>query len=285
VRRLISFCLVLCLILSLALGPACCAGLALAANIPREHDPWGHFEPGAWKRVRVVTEQLDDKGLVSVTDKTTTLLNVEADGVTLEDEVVHEVAATRYPREPETIKLGFHGALLAEGLKVSDAGEGQVVIEDRKIPCSIIQLEVAGPVSKSVTKVYYSPEVAPYVLRRESVTTDLEGNNSRSETITEVVALDMPCKVLAETKNAVYVKTVVNHPKGTTTTWSASSPEVPGGVIWSSTKELDKSGRMIRRSTLELVDYGLELEPERDKLFERQRRGLLRRRVPLLPST
>jgi len=275
VRLLIS----LCFVPSLALGPYAGSGVVQAAGITQQCHPWGGFKPGAWRRVRVVKDILNEKGLVSstsITDKKTTLLGIEEDGVTLEDDVVHEVAGKRFPRDPEMFREGFHGELVSEGLKTKEAGDGFVVIEDRKIPCKILQLEFTGPASKTVTNIYYSTEVPPYVLKRHSVTTDLKGNNSRSETTIEVVALDMPCKVLAEIQNTAFVKTVTKHPKGTTTTWAGTSAFVPGGVIWHSSKELDKDGRLIRRSTLELVDYGLELEPERTGLFGRKRWGIFR---------
>jgi hypothetical protein len=268
--------------LPLSLSPG--SGVAQAAGITQQCHPWGCFKPGAWRRVRLVKEILNEKGLVSsrsTTDKKTTLLDVEDDGVTLEDDIVHEVADRRFPREPETFKEGFHGELVSEGLKTKEAGDGVVVIEDRKIPCKVLQLEFTGPASKTVTNIYYSTEVAPYVLKRRSVTTDLKGNNSRSETTIEVVALDMPYKVLAEIQNTAFVKTVTKHAKGTTTTWAGTSTAVPGGVVWHASKDLDKDGRLIRRSTLELVDYGLELEPGRTGLFGRKRWGIFR--LPIRP--
>jgi hypothetical protein len=281
VRFLVSSCLICLPLLSVVLFPWE-SGLAEAAGISPEHDPWGHFEPGAWKKVRVETVRLDEDGIVTRTDKTTTLLNVEDEGVTLEHEFVNERGGERSTSEPETVQVGFHGELLTEGLKVSNAGNAEVDIEGRKIACDILQVESSGPTGKTVTKVYYSSSVAPYVLRRESVTTDPEGTNSRVETTEEVVALQMPEKVLADFQKVAYVKTVVKHPKGSTTTWSATSTEVPGGVVRQASKVLDTAGHLIRTSTLELIDYGLELEPERKKLFEPLRRGLLRRRVPLV---
>jgi hypothetical protein len=279
--RLISFCLTVLL----SVGPPSGSGLVHAQRISPECHPWGRFKPGAWRLARVVKEEIDRKGLVtptSIIDTRTTLLDVEEDGVTLEADVVHEVAGKRFRRQPETLKEGFHGELLSPDLKIKETGNAEVVIEGRKISCKVLQLEFSGPASKTVTDVYYSPAVAPYVLKRQSVTSDLKGDNSRSETTIEVVALDMPCKVLAEIQNTAFVKTVTKHSKGSTTTWAATSTAVPGGVVWHSSKELDNAGRVIRRSTLELVDYGLELEPQRTGLFGRRRRGIFR--LPLRPS-
>jgi hypothetical protein len=280
VRPLILF----CLFVSLTFSPLWGSGLLLAAGIAREHHPWGNFKPGAWKLVRVITEKLDEKGLVtnrSRTDNKTTLLAADDDGVTLESDVVYEVAGIQYEHEPETLKEGFHGELLTQGLKIKETGTGSVVIEGRTIPCKLLELEFSGPASKTVVNIAYSPTVAPYILKRQSVTTDLSGNNSRSETTMEVLELDMPFKVSAQIQSAAFVRTIVKHPKGTTTTLAATSTAVPGGVIWYSCKELDKAGRLTRRSTLELVDYGLELEPERTGLFGRKRRGLFRKTFPL----
>jgi hypothetical protein len=36
--------------------------------------------------------------------------------------------------------------------------------------------------------------------------------------------------------------------------------EVPGGIVARATKELDEKGRVIRRSSLELVDYQAQIE-------------------------
>ncbi len=223
-------------------------------------------------------EEFDEKGLVtnkSITDKKTELKDVGENGVTLVREVKYWISGRQFSRDPETFKEGFHGELVSQGLKVKEAGSGHVVIEGRKIPCNILQLERVGPASKTVTTIYYSTTLAPYVLKRQSVTTNKANNNPPDEKTIYVMALDMPCKVLAEIQTAAYVKTVWKHAKGTTTTWAVTSQHVPGGVIWHASKELDKTGRLIRRSTLELVDYGLE--PARPGLFGRPRRGILRK--------
>lgn len=277
------------LILCLAVGLQPGFGLAQAVGVSQKHHPWGLFKPGAWKLVREVKQTLDEKGLVTctiTTDTRTTLLELGKDGVILERESVHEVAGKRFVDDPETIKQGFHGELLSQDLKIKEAGTAQVEVEGRKIACKILQLDCSGPASKTVTTIYYSPTVAPYVLKRHSVTTDLEGNNSRIETTADVMALDMPYKVLADIQRTAYVKVVQKHPKGSTFTRVIISPRVPGGVVWHGSKELDKAGRLIRYSTLELIDYGLEMEVQRTGLFGLRRKGGLFRkpRPRLLPQ-
>ena len=118
---------------------------------PRLH-PWGRFDPGAWKLVRVVTETLNERGQVvstSTADTRTTLVDLDDDGVTLEVQACVEVAGKRFQAEPQTVKQGFHGELAVPNLKLSDPVDGQVVIEDRKIACKVYRLETVGAEEKT----------------------------------------------------------------------------------------------------------------------------------------
>jgi hypothetical protein len=264
-------------ILTLVLGFAAFAasGLAQEAGVSAKLHPWGHFDPGAWKTVRVVTETLNEQGQVvstSTADSKTTLVDIDNEGVTLETQACMEVAGKRFEAEPQTVKQGFHGELVTPNLKVKEPVAGQVIIEDQKINCKVQQLESTGPDSKTVTTIYYCLTLPPYILKRESVTTDLAGKKL-SETNMEVVSLNMPSEIRqGETKNGAYVMTVHENGKGTVTTLAVLVlPEVPGGIVSSSSKEVDKSGRLVRRSTLKLVDYDDDPDKDRTGLFGRKR--------------
>ena len=263
-------------ILAISISVGLCPGIGLGqvTGISPEHHPWGSFDPEAWKLVRVITETLDDKGLVtstSITETRTTLLQAEDDGVTLRIVACMEVAGKQLQAEPQTVKQGLHGEVVGQDLKIDDLGTAQVIVEGHKIPARVLQLESSGASSKTITKVYYSPTVTPHVLKRESATYDPTGENTLSETSVGVVAREMPYRVLAEVKSTSFIKAVQKHSKGTIITWAKTSTEVPGGIIAHSSKELDKTGRVIRRSTLELIDYGLEPAPERTGIFGRRR--------------
>ncbi len=249
-------------------------GMAQEAGVSAKLHPWGLFDPGAWKTVRVVTETLNEKGQVvstSTTDTKTTLVDIDNDGVTLEIQACMEVAGKRFEAEPQTIKQGFHGELLGPNLKLKEPTDGEVVVEGRKISCKVQQLESVVPNGKTVTTISYSATAAPYILKRQSVTADPEGKNAQSETTVEVIALKMPLKVRAETKNGMYVKTVHKNANGVVTTLAVVLPEVPGGVVSNSSKEIDKTGRLVRRSTLELIDYNSEPDTDRSGMFGRKR--------------
>ncbi len=250
-------------------GAAIC--WASPSGITRPLHPWGRFEPGAWKITRVVTETFDEQGsLVSTTETRTTLVSVSQEGVTLRVEVLLEVGGRRFDAEPQTVTQGFHGELLSQPVRITELPGADVVISGRRIPCKVQQLEVANPTGTTRTKVYYTDQVEPYILRRESVKMDPAGKNVLSETTVEVIAQDVPCKVLGAIYSSSHVKSVTKHPKGTITTLTVMSMEVPGGVICQTSKELDSQGRLLRRSSLELVDYGLEPETLRPGFFFRR---------------
>jgi len=234
--------------------------------------PWGRFEPGAWKVVHVTMEALDEQGQVigtSVTDTQTTLVDVDREGVTLEIAACLDVVGKRFEPEPQTIKQGFHGEPLSPDTKVHGPESGQVEVESQAIPCQVRQIESSSPNGKTITTLYYSSTIAPYVLRRESVTTDSAGK--RLETTMEVTTMEMPEEVFGEMKNCFHVKTVQKGPKGTVTTLAAISPDIPGGVIHQSSKEADKNGRTVRRSTLNLLAYSTSPDQDRS-LFKNKRK-------------
>jgi hypothetical protein len=276
--RRFRHCLAVCVVVATGLAPV--AGLAqpTPTRVSARHHPWGRFEPGAWKLVRVVTETLDAQGQVvatSISETKTTLMDIDDDEVTLEILAVAEVAGKRFGSEAQFVRQGFHGETLTENLQVKEPQAAELSVEGRKIACWTQQVAINGSAGETVVDIWYSDSLRPYYLRREARTTDPESQKVLSHSTTEIVALDMPWRVVSETKSASLMRTVHRHAKGTTTTWAFTTPNVPGGVVSHSSKETDETGRVLRRSTLELVGYGDECEPGRAGLFHRRRRPRL----------
>jgi hypothetical protein len=243
-------------------------------DVAAANHPWGRFAPGAWKRVRVVTETLDEDAEVastSVTETKTTLVKVGEESVTLRVEVAVDVAGKRFDNDPQIVKQGFHGELPDRQVKMKEVGHTSLTIGQRKISCDVRQIQMTSDNVRTTTKICTSDQTSPQVLRRETVTNDLKNDVKVSETVMEVLALDMPWKVLAEIKSAAYTRTVSTDSGRTTTTFAVTVEEIPGAVVCHSSKELDANGRVVRRSTLELVDYGLKAESGRMGLFHRLR--------------
>jgi hypothetical protein len=239
-------------------------------GITRKHHPWGSFEAGAWTRARLVNETFDESGaLCTISETKTTLEKVEKDGVTLRIDALVEVGGNQIQPEPKAIKQGWHGELADQDVKMANLGSGEVVIQGRRIPCKIVQLELVGQASKTTTQIYYSDTVEPYILKRRSTKTDLDGTKTLEETTLEVIDINVPCRLLARVWNTFHVKRVHTHAKGSSTTVAVTSTRVPGGVIRHTSKEFDSDGRLIARSSLELLEYGFE--EVRTGLFGRRR--------------
>jgi hypothetical protein len=268
-------------IIAIFLGLAAAAGPLLgqsadpASPPPRLH-PWGCCEPGTWKLVRVVTETLDERGQVigsNATDTKTTLLGRDRNGITLEIQANMEVAGKRFEAEPQTVKQGFHGESIDAVFAPPQPADAALVIEGRSISCTVQQWETAGPGEKSLTTLYCSTTVSPYVLKRRTTVRDADNKSLIGETTTEVTALEMPVRVKNQIRNGYRLKTVQRNGKGTVTILAAAAPDVPGAIVSHSLKEVDGAGRLIRRSTLELIDYNTDPEKERTGLFNRRRPG------------
>ncbi|MBN1393903.1 MAG: hypothetical protein JW959_02645 [Pirellulales bacterium] len=251
-----------------------CATCLAQGGITADLHPWGRFEPGAWKLVRVLTETLDEKGQVvstTTTDTKTTLMNIDDEGVALEVQVCMEVAGKKFQAEPQTVKQNFNGELAAADATLKELEDEHIVVEDRKIACKVQQIEIAAANEKTVVNIYYSTEVAPYLLKRTSIVRDAEKETELSSTVYEAIASDMPVRLRGETHAGAFVRTVCKNANGKTTTLAVVLPDVPGGVFRNSSKEVDNQGRIVQRSTLELVDYGTEPEEDRLGVFLRKR--------------
>ncbi len=246
---------------------------AKPGEMGRETHPWGRFQPGAWKEVRVLAETFDEQGAITgttIAETTTTLQKISDDGVTLGREVFVEIAGKRLDAEPQVVRQGFHGETPGQKTQVTVLPDDHVMIEGRQVPCHVEQVESSDENTKTVTKTYWSPTVAPFILKRESTTTDADGKVYRQSTI-DVIALDMPRWVLGEIHSTSYVRTIVTHAKGTTSTLSITSADIPGGVICHTSKDMDEKGHLVCRSSLELIDYGLEPPNGRWGLLQRLR--------------
>ncbi|MBN1909028.1 MAG: hypothetical protein JW818_04755 [Pirellulales bacterium] len=249
-----------------ATGQAAAAADKQPAVTPRKHHTWAAFSPGAWKCVQVVTETFDTDGKVAsvgVSESKTTLKEVGENKVTLEVKSSVWVAGARMDADPHTVTQGLHGQPDGYSVTVEDKDPAELVIEGKKIPCRVQQLTITSPDKKQVQKVtlHINNEIPPYILRRQVVIS--EGDNGDDTTTIEVDALGMPFFLPDGVKSAAHIRSVRHHAKGgTTITLAYTSPEVPGGILAHWSKEVDQEGRVVRRSALELIGYGLEPEKE-----------------------
>lgn len=256
----------LALLATVALAASLAAAQEAAPANPglrAEQHAWARFAPGAWKRVRIVTETLDAEGRVqstAVQETTTRLDKVENGFITLRSEGTAQVGGSALPTPAQTSVQGLSGQPSESPCKVRAMPDGSVTIEDTPIDCRVEQLEITTPTHRTVTTNYYA-EQAPYLMRSESNSTELAGDGQATQTTMEVTALDMPFRVGNVLRSTSVLRMLHKHAQGATLTLAHSSPEVPGGIVAYTSRERDAQGRVVRRSALELIEYGGDLAP------------------------
>ena len=239
----------------------------------RRH-PWGRFLPGAWSLVQVINETFDEKGAVASTGMTetrTTLVKVEDDGVTLQFETTAWVSGTQLDAKPQTVKQCFHGGLCGENVKVNNLDAKKIIIDGKEIECQVESAQMVNGKLSTTVCTYYNDALSPFVFRRESKTTNLEKETAIEQMTIQVDALDMPCEVLDHICSAAHYRVVREDAGGARkTTLAYMSPEVPGGTIYHSSKEVDPNGKVVSRSILKLIDFGTEPKEKKLGIFKRR---------------
>lgn len=238
---------------------------------PRSHHAWARFVPGSWTRVRRLTEDLDAQGnvdTVRTTETTTTLIEVSDNSFKLQMDVVVEVAGKRFAAQPKIVHLGFSGQSFGEQVDIRRVGQDALHVGVKKVDCDVLETTVTGETKKIVSKIYYSKNTNPFVLKSDSSTLAADGVQVQGTARVETIAIDMPYKVLADIKSVTYVRTVQQHVAGGAThTLEVYCAEIPGGVVAHTSKEVDGEGKAIRRSTLELMDYGIANQANAGRLM------------------
>ncbi|QDU31173.1 hypothetical protein ETAA8_63260 [Anatilimnocola aggregata] len=252
-------------------------------QLPPEAHPWGRFPLGSWKSVRVTSETLDANGKStgnSVTETKTTLIEASDHDYSLQVEVTVQVEGKRFARPPQVARLSYWGDLSESPTGVRKVGTAEVELNGKSMPCEIRQVVTEQQGERRQSVVYYCDTSFPYVLKRESIVTLTAAEAKPQTTRVEVIATNLPYRILGQLRSVAYVKTTRKLASGSTLTMEVQSPDVPGGVVSHSAQELDDAQVVNRRSTLELIDYGVgsepveEASPARKRWFRsRSRRG------------
>jgi hypothetical protein len=204
--------------------------------VPRAKHPWGKFPAGAWKRMRLTKETFDERGVPTATVYVikTTVKAVDDRGYTLLTEQAAEIAGQSLPEGQQETRQGFSGEVGGQKAEPAEKlGESEVTLNGRRIPCQVRKVVMNGDGNgKTTATAFYSADVAPHLLRRE---------------------LSVEIGPAGET--ASFVHTVKKHPKQSKESMEVWCDDVPGGVVAQWSKELDTEGKLISRSTLELLSY------------------------------
>jgi hypothetical protein len=137
---------------------------------------------------------------------------------------------------------------------------------------------------KRQSQIYFSASTYPFVLKRESVVTPVAG--AAQSTSVETLATNLPQRVLGVIRPVAFVRTERQLAKGDSLTIETQSPEIPGGVVLHSGQERDATSVVVRRTALELLDFGVGSESPEDASPGRRRwfRSRNRRGDDMTPS-
>jgi hypothetical protein len=245
-----------------------------------EGHEWLTFGVGAWRLVRLHTETIGPDGTVgatSVEDSRSTLVEVNDTDYVLKVESTVEAGGTRIENKPQYLHRGYRGETKGQKATVRKLGPVDLEVANRRIPTQLLEIVLTSKEQRRVRKVHYTPAVAPSLLRQQLAATDA-GSRKIFDAISEVIAFDMPWKVGSELKPAAFVHTVLRLSTGESTiTVEVRCADVPGAIVAHSAKSLDRSGRLIQRTTLELLDYAAPTHASIRPVVD-QRRAFLRGR-------
>ena len=273
----------------LAAGAVVAAPLSLKAvaqeevAFPRRHHAWARFKPGAWKTVRAITETFDKDGKLigtNVAHTRTSLVRVDGAHVTLRVEGTVNLGGKDFDSDPTESRQRLCGASADQKVTLKVGGKAKVTIDGETYECTVIEAEAIDLEKKTVTttKIYFSDSVSTHVLRREIVIVDATTKKEKSRTTISAYALDMPQRIFTKVRTTSIFKAVYVNGDTRKITWAVSCADVPGEIVSKSSKVVDKTGRLLSRTTVELIDYDLVPEPplrpgERRRLERRTSRG------------
>ena len=252
-----------CMLLLLIL-PAQSPLLGQIRDIPNEHHCWGRFDPGAWRLARIVTQSFDKDGKplgTTTTMERVTLVGVRRGYATLRIESVLEVGGKAFESPVRTVSVGYHGEEIGNRTQMEDLGTENANIDGNPIACRVKQYQIRDDDQHKQVKIYYSNQVAPYILRRETVITSNDAPEPDYRNNLQVVALDRPHEVLDQIKSTSHLIIEKKNGKSNTTKTAIHALDIPGEVIRYESDEKDNKGHLIRQSSMELIDYGYS-EPD-----------------------
>ena len=225
----------------------------------RRFHVWGHFRPGSWVVVRQGTETLDPAGKVvgvSTTETRTTLAGVDDRCLTFRVQASLEVGGKKIDGPAQEMRQGHHGERPEASTPITSiVGQEEIQVQGRKYSCRIEQTDVTVDGKQTTTKVWNSPDAAPFELRRLTTTVDTASGKVLDETLVEVVSLSLQRRILARSRPTAEVRIVHRHARGRTQAQAVNCPEIPGGIVSQQTEEFDADGKLLRRSKVELVDF------------------------------
>ena len=243
----------------------------MAVPLTAAEHPWGNFLPNSWCIVQTVTvSNIDGRTVQSSQTVRTTLKSIDETGITLQREETLNLGGRPVEKPPQIVKYDFFQEPILENVEIRHGNPVKLVIDRRVVPCMVRIYEQQTPGGRLTTTVWYTPHVYPHVLRVERILrTFPEGENvsgGAGQIIRQSVILVQETSALrgsrGNRRNRTYaLQTVEQTGSITRITDTRASWDVPGGLLESTTRELDAENREVRRSVSRMTNYFSEESP------------------------
>jgi hypothetical protein len=170
------------------------------------------------------------------------------------------------------------GEAPGQEVKLRGITRREIEVGEVKHLVSVAEIEIADKDIRRVIllSTHEAPQ-PPFVLARESTSFDRD-DRQLGETAVTTEEIGTPRLVLGHRHRTWTTQTIQKHSGGRTVTREVHAAEVPGGVIEHESQEYDADGKLLRRSTLELLSYGV-VQAERSGLRRRHDDRRSRRRM------
>ena len=250
-----------------------CAALLLATGsgapmtmTAKEH-PWGNFLPDTWRIVQTVTSSnIDGRSVQSQQTVRTTLVSVDAGSITLRKTETLNIGGRPVEQPPQIVRYDFFQEPIQENVRIRYGEPAKLEIDKRVVPCAVRIYEQQTSGGHLTTTIWYTTQLYPYVLRVERILrASPEGDNSGGQIIRQSVTQVQETSALrilrGNRRNRTYtLQTVERIGNITRITDARCSWDVPGGLLESTTRELDAQNREIRRSVSRMTNYSSSFE-------------------------
>jgi len=243
-------------IAALATAIPCASAEADAAGFGRRFHVWGRFRPGSWVIVQQGIETLGDGGSVVARQSCETRMTLAASddtALTLQVQASLDVGGKKLDSAPQELRQGVH-AEVPDIAQATELDPEDLLIAGQTYRCEVHLAETEVDGRRTVTKSGVAPQTTPLVLRRVTTTTDAATGRTIGETIHEVLSLSRQ-RVMARSRQVAELRIVQRHPRGQTTSYAVSCPEIPGGLVSQTSEEFDTQGKLLRRTKMQLVDF------------------------------
>lgn len=243
-------------IAALASALPCASAEADAAGFGRRFHVWGRFRPGSWVVVQQGIETLGDGGRVVAKQSCETRMTLASSNdtaLTLQVQASLDVGGKKLDSAPQELRQGVHGEA-TEVAQSTELDPEDLRIDGQVYRCEVHRAESEVDGRRTVTKSWIAPQTTPLVLRRLTTTTDAASGRLIGETIHEVLSITKQ-RVMARSRQVAELRIVQRHPRGQTTSYAVSCPEIPGGLVSQTSEEFDTQGKLLRRTKMELVDF------------------------------